>query len=227
MVSKNAAPPTAALPPTPAGRSEDARTRLLDVAEELFAQHGFRATSTRMIATIANVNLGSLHYYFNTKEALYLEVFRRRGLPLVRERMRRLEEAQARAGGAPVPVRELLHCFVHPFLETSLRSAPPAFTQLHCRLASEPVELAMLVRGSIYNESTRTFVEAFARTLSHLPQDVLFWRLHFMIGAYNYTLMRSGRLEFISQGRCESTDLDVAYRQILPFLEAGLGAPLP
>lgn len=227
MVSKNAAPRPPAVPPASAGRSEDARTRLLDVAEELFAQHGFSATSTRMIATIANVNLGSLHYYFNTKEALYLEVFRRRGVPLVHERMRRLEQAQARAGGAPVPVRELLHCFVQPFLETSLRLAPPAFTQLHCRLASEPVELAMLVRNSIYNESTRVFVGEFAKTLSHLPEDVLFWRVHFMIGAYNYTLMRSGRLEFISGGRCESTDLDIAYRQILPFLEAGLTAPLP
>lgn len=227
MDLKHVTPRHAAVPPSLAGRSEDARHRLLDVAEELFAQHGFSATSTRMIAKVAGVNLGSLHYYFNTKEALYLEVFRRRGVPLVAERMRRLREAHVRAGNSPVPVRELLHCFVQPFLETSLRSAPPAFTQLHCRLASEPMELAMLVRGSIYNESTRAFVQAFARTLSHLPEEVLFWRLHFMIGAYNYTLMRSGRLEFISEGRCESTDLDIAYRQMLPFLEAGLTAALP
>jgi hypothetical protein len=48
-----------------------------------------------------------------------------------------------------------------------------------------------------------------------------------MIGAYNYTLMRSGRLEFISGGACTSTDLDSAVRQLLPFLEAGLTAPVP
>ncbi|RYY95506.1 MAG: TetR/AcrR family transcriptional regulator, partial [Comamonadaceae bacterium] len=184
-------------------------------------------TSTRMVASAARVNLGGLHYHFESKEALYLEVFRRRGVPLVAERLRLLDEAQARAGDAPVPVRELLRCFVRPFLETSMRLAPPAFTQLHCRLAAEPEALAMQVRGSIYNASTRTFAQAFARTLSHLPRDVLDWRLHFVIGAYNYTLMRSGRLEFISEGRCESTDLDAALRQILPFLEAGLTAPLP
>ncbi|MBU1361267.1 MAG: TetR family transcriptional regulator [Gammaproteobacteria bacterium] len=217
---------TSAPPPTAPDRAEDTRTHLLDVAEELFAQHGFNATSTRMVATIAKINLGSLHYYFNSKEALYLEVFRRRGVPLVAERLRRLEAAQARAGSSPVPVRELLRCFVEPFLETSMRRVPPAFTQLHCRLQSEPVDLAMLVRASIYNESTRTFVQAFARTLAHLPDEVLYWRLHFMIGAYTYTLMNSGRLEFISEGQCKSTDLDAAFSQILPFLEAGLTAPL-
>lgn len=211
----------------PAERSDSVRDRLLDVAEELFAQHGFNATSTRMVATHAKVNLGSVHYYFNSKEALYLEVFRRRGLPVVFERMRMLEEAQTKAKGKPVPVRELLRCFVKPFLETSLRLAPPAFAQLQSRLASEPVELAMLVRGSIYNESTRIFVQAFARTLSQLPDEVLYWRLHFMIGAYNYTLAPSGRLEFISGGKCKATDLDAAFEQILPFLEAGLKAPLP
>ena len=207
--------------------TDTARDRLLDVAEELFAQHGFNATSTRMVATVAKVNLGSVHYYFNSKEALYLEVFRRRGVPIVAARLRLLDEAQAKAKGKPIPVRELLRCFVQPFLETSLRLAPPAFAQLHCRLPAEPVELAMLVRGSIYNDSTRTFVRAFARTLSHLPDEVLYWRLHFVIGAYNYTLTPSGRLEFISEGKCKGTDLDTAFKQILPFLEAGLTAPIP
>jgi AcrR family transcriptional regulator len=213
--------------PTVEATTDSARDRLLDVAEELFAQHGFNATSTRMVATVAKVNLGSLHYYFNSKEALYLEVFRRRGVPVVAERMRLLEEAQAKAKGKPIPVRELLRCFVQPFLETSLRLAPPAFAQLHCRLPAEPEELAKLVRGSVYNESTRIFVQAFARTLSHLPDEVLFWRLHFVIGAYSYTLMPSGRLEFISGGKCKATDLDAAFKQILPFLEAGLKAPVP
>ena len=220
-----AATPTTSTPT--AQRAEVIRTRLLDVAEELFAQHGFNATSTRMVATVAKVNLGSLHYYFNTKEALYIEVFRRRGLPVVAERLRLLEQAQAQAGDAPVPVRELLRCFVLPFLERSTRGASPAFTQLHCRLSAEPTELAMQVRNSIYNESTSLFVKAFARSLSHLSDEVLFWRLHFMIGAYNYTLMRSGRLEFISGGACASTDLDAACRQLLPFLEAGLTAAPP
>jgi hypothetical protein len=46
-----------------------------------------------------------------------------------------------------------------------------------------------------------------------------------MIGAYTYTLMRSGRLEFISGGLCQSDQLEEAFDQILPFLEAGLKAP--
>ncbi len=122
---------------------------------------------------------------------------------------------------------ELVRCYVQPFLMTSLRKFPQSYTQLHCRLASEPEGLALLVRSKVYDESTRIFVQAFRKTLSHLPEEVLYWRLHFLMGAYTYTFAKSGRLEFISGGKCDSTDVDGALTQILPFLEAGLTAPCP
>ncbi|MDR1270830.1 MAG: TetR/AcrR family transcriptional regulator [Planctomycetaceae bacterium] len=53
----------------------DTRKTLLDVACRLFAEHGFDKVSTRMIAQEANVNLGSIHYHFGSKEGLYFEAF--------------------------------------------------------------------------------------------------------------------------------------------------------
>ncbi|HLZ38501.1 MAG TPA: TetR/AcrR family transcriptional regulator [Mycobacteriales bacterium] len=46
---------------------EDARTRILDAAEELFAREGFDATSTARLATQARVPKGLLFYYFPKK----------------------------------------------------------------------------------------------------------------------------------------------------------------
>jgi hypothetical protein len=63
--------------------------------------------------------------------------------------------------------------------------------------------------------------------LPHLPPEVLYWRLYFMMGAYRYTLLRSGRLEMMSGGVCDSGNFDMAVEQILPFLSAGLSAPAP
>lgn len=48
----------------------DARQRILDAAERLFAAHGFDATATSKIATLADVPKGLLFYYFPTKSEL-------------------------------------------------------------------------------------------------------------------------------------------------------------
>jgi len=42
-------------------------------ALDLFGRHGFDATTTRMIAQAASMNLGAIPYYFGTKEDLYAQ----------------------------------------------------------------------------------------------------------------------------------------------------------
>ncbi len=55
------------------------RERLLDTAEQLFGERGFAGTSVRDITDAAGANLGAVNYYFQSKENLYAQVFRRRG----------------------------------------------------------------------------------------------------------------------------------------------------
>lgn len=52
-----------------------ARRRLLEAALRLFADKGYQKTSTREIADAAEVNLGSISYYFGDKPGLYRAVF--------------------------------------------------------------------------------------------------------------------------------------------------------
>jgi AcrR family transcriptional regulator len=49
----------------------DARQRLIRAAIEIFAANGFNATTTRMLADKARVNLSAIPYYFRSKEGLY------------------------------------------------------------------------------------------------------------------------------------------------------------
>ena len=65
------------------------RERILDSAEALFAQKGFRAVSVREITSAARCNLAAVNYHFGNKESLYLEVFRSRWVP----RARRVQES--------------------------------------------------------------------------------------------------------------------------------------
>lgn len=57
--------------PRPRG---DIRERLLESARELFLQNGVDGSSLRAIASGASTNTGMVHYYFETKNALFLEV---------------------------------------------------------------------------------------------------------------------------------------------------------
>lgn len=70
--------PTVSVLPDPKPLRSDgmeARTRLLDAALVLFADHGFAKTSTRDIAQAAQANVASIRYYFGDKAGLYRAVF--------------------------------------------------------------------------------------------------------------------------------------------------------
>ena len=60
------------LPARSYARGIEARRRIIDVAITAFGDLGFDGASTRAIAKLARVKLGSLRYYFGNKEKLYL-----------------------------------------------------------------------------------------------------------------------------------------------------------
>jgi AcrR family transcriptional regulator len=57
--------------------SGELQSKLLDIAEELFAESGYAATSIRKIADAAGVNPALVHYYFGTKRDLLVTVLER------------------------------------------------------------------------------------------------------------------------------------------------------
>ncbi|MGD8316733.1 MAG: TetR/AcrR family transcriptional regulator [Myxococcales bacterium] len=54
--------------------AEQMRLRILDAAEQEFAEHGFHGTRMVAIAKRAGVTHGLLHYYFDSKDGLYEQV---------------------------------------------------------------------------------------------------------------------------------------------------------
>nr|MDK2851210.1 hypothetical protein [Candidatus Cloacimonadota bacterium] len=68
--------PQAPDPNTPKGK-------IFIAATELFAQHGFKETTTRAIANAAGVKQVMLHYYYGTKEELYEAVLKYEGITMI------------------------------------------------------------------------------------------------------------------------------------------------
>ena len=53
------------------------RERILQKADQLFTEHGYRGVSIRMIAEASEVTNAALYYHFKNKAALFAEVMRR------------------------------------------------------------------------------------------------------------------------------------------------------
>ena len=55
----------------------DTCKRLLDVAAQVFAEKGYRATTIAHICRVAKANVAAVNYHFGSKDGLYAEVWRR------------------------------------------------------------------------------------------------------------------------------------------------------
>ncbi len=208
--------------------AEDTRERILDTAERLFAQHGIEATSLRAITAEAGVNLAAVHYYFGSKEALVRAVFGRRLGPVNQERMKLLDECEARAGSNPPSLKGIVEALIAPPLR--LRGNPAQGGENFCMLMGQLFSESSKWRQVIFAEFGETmsrFPAALKRALPHLPEKELFWKLHFLIGAMAHTLRASGLLVHLSRGQCDPDDVEGTLRRLTAFLVAGLQAPVP
>lgn len=201
------------------------RDRILDVAQGLFAEHGYAAASTRAIAQAAGVNLAQLHYHFGAKRDLFKAAYLRGAVQVTEARRQALAEARAAHGTGPIPLEGLVRRFVTPFMLNGETPEGRATMRMHARLHTEPDDISKDVLSTVYDETTLAYVAEFQRVLPQLSHETLCWRLYFMMGAYRYTLLRTGRLESMSAGACDSGDFDRAVAEIVPFLCAGLCAP--
>ena len=105
---KTSVPLTTSNSPAKQAAEDDAKTRLLWAALEVFAKSGFEATTTRMLASKAGVNLSAIPYYFGSKEGLYHAV-----IQMLTDRIRAhmqagIAEAEALLAKDSVSRREVL-----------------------------------------------------------------------------------------------------------------------
>ena len=70
----------------------DTRDRIIDTAEQLFADKGYAGTSIRGIVAAAGVNLAAIHYHFGSKDELLLAILDRYAVPVNQRRLELLQQ---------------------------------------------------------------------------------------------------------------------------------------
>lgn len=211
-----------------AKQSPDTRERILDAAEALFVEHGFEATTMRMITGRAGVNLAAINYHFGSKEALIQDVFRRRLTWLNEERLRALERFEKEARGAPLKP----HQIVEAFFGVSLRMAADTehgghtFMRLLGRTYTEPSAFVRQFLADEYAAVVPRFKQALFRSLPDVPPEEILWRFHFMLGAMSYAIAGTDALQLVAEHELDEKDPEALSRRLMPFLLGGLRAPL-
>ena len=210
----------------------DARERILNAAERLFMLHGFEGTSIRVVTSEAGVNLAAANYHFGSKEALMQEVLRRRLEVINQERMKRLDEEEAKAGGKPLKPSVIVDCFFGTLLRVAAdqEAGGETFLRLLGRTYTEPSSFIRTLLSSEYADVLDRYKEALFRSLPDVPKAEIVWRFHFMLGATSYAIAGTDSLHLVTDWQvdegAERQDENLLPR-LMSFLLGGLRAPLP
>lgn len=204
--------------------STDTRDRLLDAAEQLFAERGFAATSLRDLTAVAEANLASVNYHFGSKETLLVEVFERRLGPVNGRRLALLDELES---AAPDPrLEDLLWAYLAPPFETMRDQGESGrrFARLVGRVISDPARSTSEAFVAQFAAVRDRFHAAFARALPGLDATEVERRMHYVIGAMAHTFLwceNIGCLEPVPDDQPEAV-----LHSLIRFAASGMAAPV-
>lgn len=137
-------PKTTTPPPTP-----EARERILDAAEKLFAAKGFAATSVHEITDAAEVNRALLYYYFEDKHSLYSS--------LIDEGVGNFNTMLVAALSPPGSYSERLSRFVRGHLELIRKRGTMARMIHRCLLDGQQEEFGLVEKFRVNAERLEAF----------------------------------------------------------------------
>jgi AcrR family transcriptional regulator len=200
------------------------KKRILDAAEQVFAEDGFKGASLRHITELARVDLGAVRYHFDSKTCLFGEVIRRRVDPLCEERLRRLDALEA-AHPLGAPLESLIEAFLRPALGLVNEPGGNAWIKLIGRVRVEPGDYLESVQAK-YQVLLQRFLTAFHRALPDIDREELAYRFFFLFGAEVNTLIDNGTLKAMEHSLPTlSEDPSAVGERLIRFAVAGMRAP--
>lgn len=201
--------------------------KILDAAEQLFSETGFSATSLRQITSMAEVNLASVNYHFGSKKELIQAVLQRYLAVL----MPRLDDEFTRllASTQPNNLPVVLAAFIEPLLELNKvqQNGTTMFLQLLGRGYTDVQGHLRWFFNHHYGRTLDKFVLLVQQSCPQLPASEIFWRLHFSLGTIVFTMASNVALKDIAAADFnEVVEIDGVIKRLIPYLAAGIAAPL-
>lgn len=206
----------------------DAKTRILDAAERLFMENGYAATSIRMITGAAGVPVALVNYHYGSKQGLMEAVYQRALGSRGGSRVSYLDKLEADAAGEPIPVEVLVDAFLSSALRLTRKDSisGEVFKQLIARAFYEPGPGTEAFFPVEYREAVDRYRQAFMRTLPHLTQDDVVWRMYFFVGIVAYAMAGKDVMRMTeTYALADAGNPEGIMARLKPFVVAGFLAP--
>jgi AcrR family transcriptional regulator len=211
---------------TDGGNDTDVRRIIMDAAERLFAEDGYKRVGLRQLTAAAGANVAAVNYYFGGKLGLLDAVFRRRAEPINAERNRRFAAYRAEIAGGRPEVEPVLAAFIEPTLRAGHASEGGRnYRLLMGRMSTNPDPAVRQVLFDVFEEVGVEFAALLRAALPELTDDDFHWRLACVIGSMQYVMADNGRIQELAGPEFDLSDVDGAMRYLIPFLANGLKAP--
>ena len=211
--------------PSTGSRSQATRERILDAAEQLFAERGYHGVSIRDVTGDAEVDVALVSYHFGSKQGLLEAVFMRRAKDLNDERLALLDALLASSVRRPPRLEAVIDAFTRPLLDRSTRGSAgwKSYFALVAEVNNSP-EFGGVLMTRYFDPVVHRFIEAIRRALPQCDDRDMYWAYHFLSGALTLTFAETGRIDKLSGGACRSSDLDSVHERLIPYCAAGFRA---
>jgi len=197
--------------------------RILDSAEELFAQHGIYGVTMREIAERAAVDTALLHYYFESKRGVFDAVFARRAEVLNSEHIREMDRYEAENKGR-YELEPVIAAYLRPVFSLNRQGGQGwrNFFGFVGNLASAPEVSEIFAQK--FDPVVRRFIAMLRKALPHADEADLFWSYHLFCGSLAILNMDTGAIEHLSAGLCRAGDFDEIETRLVKYSAEGFRA---
>jgi len=223
-------PETESPPDRPRARNHKARVReasierILDAAEQLFAEFGYHGVTLKDVAARVGVSSTLIHYHFNGKESIYEAVWARKAPISARNRLEAMRRYAEEVGDA-VTVEGALHAWIDPDLTVQIEDEEQwvAFGKIAAQ-ANSATGWGAGKMTKYFNPVVLALIDLLKKAMPDCDEETIFWGYHFVSGAMTHNMARTGRLDELSHGLCSSDDFASIRRHMARFMAAGFHA---
>jgi AcrR family transcriptional regulator len=198
----------------------DKMEQILDAAEYLFSLHGLYGVTLKDVAQRVGVHHTLLNYYFTDKKKLFDAVIGRRAEVTVEKRMAALDRYDSEN-----PDRPTVEGALRAFLDTDLDLYSQGgenwknYGALGAQVSNTTYGAELM--DLHFDPVVLRLIDILKKALPGCAEEDIFWGYHFVTGALMLTLARTGRINRLSGGLCDSDDFGAVKDRMARFMAAG------